>query len=64
MSAELKTCVRTLRLKLKGEASVGLNMTAIEGNQGWNWCNTTSIKARAQLMRTLQNTTSSWDLSQ
>lgn len=36
---------RTLRLKVKREASAWLNVAAVEVNQVWNWCNATSIDA-------------------
>jgi putative transposase len=44
-SVEVATCVRTLRLKVKGEAHTWLNAAAIEVNQVFNWANATSYKA-------------------
>src|SRR5882724_5557302 len=37
--------VRTLRLKVRGEAYPWLNAAAFEVNQVWNYCNETSFKA-------------------
>jgi putative transposase len=45
MTADPKTCVRTLRLKVKSEAYPWLNDAAIEVNQVWNFANATSYKA-------------------
>jgi IS605 OrfB family transposase len=37
--------IRTLRLKVRGEAYTWLNAAAIDVNQVWNYCNETSFKA-------------------
>jgi putative transposase len=42
---ETRTCIRTLRLKVKPEAYAWLNAAAIEVNQAWNYANATSEKA-------------------
>jgi putative transposase len=40
-----RTCVRTLRLKVKRESYAWLDAAAIEVNQVFNWCNASSIDA-------------------
>ncbi len=45
MHAGLSTGIRTLRLKVKGDAYAWLNAAAIEVNQVWNWANSVSDKA-------------------
>ncbi len=45
MTSEFKTCIRTLRLKVKAESYRWLNAAAIEVNQVWNYANETSFKA-------------------
>src|SRR5713101_666312 len=45
VAVKVSTCVRTLRLKVRGEAYAWLNAAAIEVNQVFNWANATSYKA-------------------
>jgi putative transposase len=45
LTVDVSTCVRTLRLKVKGEAYSWLNAAAIEVNQVFNWANETSYRA-------------------
>src|SRR5882757_4851827 len=45
MTAQVPPCIRTLRLKVKGEAYAWLNAAAVEVNQVWNFANATSYKA-------------------
>ncbi len=42
---ETRSCIRTLRLKVKPEAYPWLNAAAVEVNQVWNFANSTSEKA-------------------
>src|SRR5450755_4298615 len=44
-SGEPKTCVRTLRLKVKGDSYSWLRAAAIEVNRVWNYANETSFRA-------------------
>jgi putative transposase len=44
-SPRMSGVIRTLRLKVRGEAYTWLNAAAIEVNQVWNYCNETSFKA-------------------
>jgi putative transposase len=44
-TASAKTCIRTLRLKVKPEAYPWLKLAATEVNQVWNYANATSEKA-------------------
>ena len=45
MASDTQYCVRTLRLKVKGEGYAWLNAAATEVNQVWNYANATSYKA-------------------
>src|SRR5271167_1082241 len=45
MAIKIQHCIRTLRLKVKGEGYAWLNAAAIEVNQVWNFANATSYKA-------------------
>src|SRR5450755_2324634 len=45
MAGGFPYCIRTLRLKVKGEGYSWLNAAAIEVNQVWNYANGTSHKA-------------------
>src|ERR1700693_1096389 len=45
IAVKVPRCIRTLRLKVKGEAYLWLNAAAVEVNQVWNWANETSYKA-------------------
>jgi IS605 OrfB family transposase len=45
IAVKVPRCIRTLRLKVKGEAYPWLNAAAVEVNQVWNWANETSYKA-------------------
>ena len=45
MANGIQHCVRTLRLKVKGESYPWLNAATIEVNQVWNFANATSYKA-------------------
>jgi putative transposase len=44
-SREPRTCVRTLRLKVRAESYAWLNAAAIEVNQVWNYADETSFRA-------------------
>jgi putative transposase len=45
VASDIQHCVRTLRLKVKGEGYAWLNAAATEVNQVWNYANATSYKA-------------------
>ncbi|HEX9140232.1 MAG TPA: hypothetical protein VF848_10600, partial [Steroidobacteraceae bacterium] len=45
MTSQLKTRVRTLRLKVKAESYARLNAASIEVNQVWNYANEVSGRA-------------------
>src|SRR5258708_543342 len=45
MNVQSTRCIRTLRLKVKGEAYPWLKAAAIEVNQVWNYANETNHKA-------------------
>jgi hypothetical protein len=45
VTAQIHSCIRTLRLKVKAEGHAWLDAAAIEVNQVWNYANETSYKA-------------------